>query len=1073
MSEKKSFHIYKSSAGSGKTTALIGDYLQLSLSSSNPHEFKKILAITFTNKAANELKQRFLSILSLIKDIDISIPAHLQNFEVKQLLSQVKISALELKLRAKKVLEIALRDYDEIGISTIDSFNHKLISSFSRDLNIKSDFEVELEEANFFSEAVDMLLEKVGSDAHITKHLLGYLEQSLEENKKTNISQQLIKLRPLLTSETAIKPIESIMEVEPEEFEKTKKSLFPIISNFEKSVQKIGSSVLSIFLELNVSADDLKQKSSGYFGYFKRLSEFKGEYKPLHGKLLPVVEESWYVGSAKREVKDSLDLKHGELLDLYHRSEELFEGPFSKYMSAKKLLSQIHLLAVLADLSKSLKELAKERNVVMISEFNRIISKSMHGEPVAYIYEKFGNRFKHILIDEFQDTSELQWKNITPFITDSLSEGQLNMVVGDAKQSIYRWRGGKAEQLIHLPELDHTDSSISPTDRISLRENSRIVHLDTNYRSLPTIVNFNNGLIELLKDSLTVSNTIFRKEYEGASSKQKFPDHKVGGYVKWTQLEKNARPVLISNQTIDSIQEAIADGYSFGDMAILVRKKGKEVNAIIEALTKAEIPFTTRDSFGLDMNSTVVMLLEFLRLSADANLPPSQVRVMREICRLQNLPFHPEEFWKQGKNNGDLNFTHFLKSIDKEFSLDQLRRFSAIEICYEVLNRFVPIPIRNDVFIQSFLNCILERGYSSSATEVIDWWDSLSLKPEAKSGVSENQVKIMTIHKSKGLQFPVVIIPNLNWKLNKTEIKWIPLNSGENIPFSYMPMPMTKSLIDIGYSSEYEKYLLEISFDNLNLIYVALTRPSERLYLFHCIGSKDETGQVVNQAYDRIANEEIKILDTTLQKLHHSEEGIQSSICLGGRARPLEKPSQKQTKESNLKVGSAQIIPIQERFKISHEGVSSNRDTGILFHDIASKTFSLEEAKVQLDRCRINGGVSDESYIEVLKWFEALYSDEKYLSLLETAAKLSERPLQSDGDVMRPDVVFKTKSTFKVIDFKTGRKEKSHIQQVKKYLKAITQVEDKTGEGYVVYVPSMEWTPVLNTEEENIQGTLF
>ncbi|MEM9052363.1 MAG: UvrD-helicase domain-containing protein [Bacteroidota bacterium] len=882
INDIKRFHIYKSSAGSGKTTALIGDYLQLSLSSSNPSTFKSILAITFTNKAADELKERFLFTLKLIKDLDLETSKDLQLFEVTQLLDELKISPKELKARAERVLDLALRDYDDIGISTIDSFNHKLITSFSRDLRIQSDFEVELEEANFFADTVDLLLQRVGHDDHITNHLLGYLKQSMEDDKKANISKKLTDLRQLITSEEAIRPIESLKEIEPDQFGKTKKSVHTFSSNFEKETKRIGRAAISIFAEVNATADDLKQKSTGYWIYFKRLSEFNGDYRPLHSRLIPQVEEPWYGNSASTEVKNALDSRHQQLLSLYRLAEKHFKENYNNYKLAKSLLSQIDLLAVLSDLSYEMKELAKERNVVLISDFNRIISQSMRDEPVAFVYEKFGNRYKHILIDEFQDTSELQWKNITPFIVDSLASGQYNMVVGDAKQSIYRWRGGKAEQLIRLPELDPKDETVSNFDRKSFADNSNIIPLDTNYRSLPIIVEFNNQLIGQLKELFTSSESIFRKEYAGSSAKQKVPSDKAGGYVKWQQLEKNAKPEIVSNQVLSAINESIGDGYAYGDMAILVRKKGREVNDIINTLTQAGIPFTTRDSFGLDMSPTVLMLLEFLRLSYQPDEAISQIKAMREICRLREVHFQPGNFWKWENREGRIEFQRFLTTISDKFSMHELKRMSALEICYEVLEAFVPEEIQKDVFVQSFLNTVLERGNSSSAAEIVQWWDNLNEKPEAKVGDSENQVKIMTIHKSKGLQFPVVILPNLNWRLgNPNETKWIATKNNLDIPFSYVPLTTGKSLSEMGFSEQFESLQEEMHFDNLNLIYVALTRPSQRLYINHSIGTSSQTGESINQIYEGILNGLIQDFSLPFTEGKALCEGVLGSISFG------------------------------------------------------------------------------------------------------------------------------------------------------------------------------------------------
>jgi len=1070
--ETSRFHIYKSSAGSGKTTALIGVFLRLSLSSSSPNKFKSILAITFTNKAANELKERFISSLKKLKSINPQKPSDLEDFEVKQLLDETKLSPPELKERAAKVFEIALRDYDEIGIGTIDGFNHKLIRSFSRDLRLKSDFEVELDEANLFADAVNLLLEKVGVDNHITHHLLNYLRQSIDDDKKANITTRLNDLRNLISSEDSEKPVASLYEIDPRNFEETKKKLEPLVSSFENLCHSIGTDVFTILEEEGLEGADLSYGTGGFYAYFEKLKDYTGGYVKLRSNLLTKLDKPWCSGSASAAAKEAIERRQSDLLDHYYSSTALFQKHYTDYAIAKALKAQIDLLAVLVDLSRELKALAKERNVVPISTFNGIISKSMRDEPVAFIYEKFGNRYKHILVDEFQDTSELQWNNITPFVAESLSSGQFNMVVGDAKQSIYRWRGGKAEQLIRLPELNPDDPSIASDTRVSFSQNAKIIPLGVNYRSLPIIVDFNNSFIKELTPMLTEPDTLFRSEYEGESAHQSFPKSKKGGYVEWQQIEKNPEPELVSAQVLKFVQEAREDGYSFGDMAVLVRKKGKDVNDIIRRFSEEDIPFTTRDSFGLDMNTTVGMLTAFLRLSMDGNLATAQIKVIREVCRLHKVPFEPHKFWERPSYRGSIDFTAFAKVFSSDFSLGFLSGMSAWEISKEIINRFVPKDKRRDVFVESFLNCILEKGGRSlSAQEFLEWWDSLGNKPEAKVGDSGNQVQLMTIHKSKGLQFPVVILPNLNWNFsNRVETKWLRTNEKLDIPFDYVPLQLSQSLEDMGYKADLEQYNQENKFDNINLIYVAVTRPSERLYISHAEGTKAQTGPAISAAFEKLKTKFEGSSEVHAEVDSRLNEGVTSSLIIGEKQKAT---SSKKTEESGemMELQNPVDISVEKRFTISSEGISPNREAGILFHELAAKSQNLEEAKAQLQTWSRNGRVPADQEKELSIWIDKLYSDKKYQELIGTGVRLAERTLAKDGQVFRPDMVFKEPSSFTVIDFKTGEEKDQHLSQVRDYLKAINSAENQIGKGYVVYLPEMKWVEVVSKGAE--QGTLF
>lgn len=1072
QSDSNRFHIYKSSAGSGKTTALIGVFLRLSLSSSNPDKFKSILAITFTNKAANELKERFISSLKKLKSLRPESSSDLADFEVKQLLESTKLSPQDLRDRASRVFAIALRDYDEIGIGTIDGFNHKLIRAFSRDLKLKSDFEVELDELNLFADAVDLMLEKVGVDNHITHHLLNFMRQSIDDDKKANITSRLNDLRNLISAEDSEKPVASLYEIDPQEFEETKKQLQPIVDSFENLCHTIGSAVFKIIQNEGLEAADLSYGSTGYYSFFEKLNDYSGDYITLHSKLQNKLDAPWHSGSASAAAKEAIERNQSELLEHYHSAATLFQKHYKDYAIAKSLRDQIDLLAVLADLSRELNSLVNERNVVPISTFNGIISKSMRDEPVAFIYEKFGNRYKHILIDEFQDTSELQWNNITPFIAESLSSGQFNMVVGDAKQSIYRWRGGKAEQLIRLPELNPHDQNIAREIKVSFAQNAKIVPLDVNYRSLSEIVEFNNSLIKELTPTLTEPGTLFRAEYEGESARQSYPKSKKGGYIEWKEIEKNPEPELISTHVLEAVQEARADGYSFGDMAILVRKKGKDVNEIIRTFSEEDIPFTTRDSFGLDMNTTVGMLTAFLRLSMDSNLATAQIKIMREVCRLHNTPFEPHTFWTKPGYRGSIDFRAFVKNFSPDFSLSLLSGMSSWEISKEVINHFVPIEKRRDIFVESFLNCILEKGGRSlSAQEFLEWWDSLANKPEAKVGESGDQVQLMTIHKSKGLQFPVVILPNLNWDFSKNgETKWLRVNEKLNIPFDYVPLKLGKSLEYMGYKADFDQYNQENRFDNLNLIYVAVTRPSERLYIHHAEGTKSQTGPSVSAAFEKLkaayeTSSKAKIeIDSKLG------EGIKSSLIVGEK-REATRTSKGEQISKTIELRHPVDISVENRFTISSEGISPNREAGILFHELAAKSQTLAEAKAQLHTWKLNGRLAMNQESELCLWIENLYSDKKYQALLESAERLAERTIAKGGQVFRPDMVFKEQSSFAVIDFKTGEEKEQHLSQVEEYLNAINSAENQIGKGFVVYLPDMKWIEINVGKPK--QGTLF
>lgn len=1069
------FEIYKSSAGSGKTTALIKVFLKLSLGGESIGRFKSILAITFTNKAANELKERFLSALEKIIDQQEGEPI---DFLVNDLMNELNLSLDELKSKARKVYRMALRDYGDIAIGTIDGFNHRLIRSFSRDLHLSGDFEVELEEARLFTEAVDLLMDQVGKNDHVTRHLVDYLRYSIEEDDKANIPAKLQELRSLITSEESIQGVFSVNQVDPEIFGLVREKLFKFTKDYEESLKSIGKKGMELLETHGISVQDLHGKGRGIFKFFEKLKDYRGGRHSVSGNLRPKEGNSWAHGQASKEKKRVVEGIDDELSGLFIKGEALQEQDFSKYDLAKDLISRIDLLAVIQDLNTELHDLIKERNILPISDFNRLISESLRNEPVAYIYEKFGSRYNHLLIDEFQDTSELQWKNLTPFIAENLSSGNLNMVVGDAKQSIYRWRGGKAEQLIRLPELDPEDESIPFDTRRSFEHHSKIIPLDTNYRSLRNIVEFNNQFITALAPLFTEEGSLFRDEYSGESATQKFQKNREGGFIQMRKIPgKNAKNRIV-DQTLKCVRDALNDGYDYGDIAILIRKKGPEISEIISALHAERIPFSTKDSFGLDQDPIAGMLIAFLRYSTSDRSEAAKAKIIRVLCDLHDIPHQPEEYtYRKGKKRL-LDLPRFFLENFSEFSLNRLGFRGAWSLVSEVISELVPERKRGNPFVESLLNCILEKGGRSvTPREFLEWWDSLKEKPEAKTQGSGNQIEIMTIHKSKGLEFPVVIIPNLNWQMdNHKTVKWIEIGETLDLPFSHVPLKHTKdNLSDKGFQEVYDQFMGEVKFDNLNLIYVAVTRASERLYGCFTIFNSSYTGVPVSRALDGLKakwSETAPFEFNSWEETDGSDEEAHVEVTeLGSRDRRID-PEDKKSDKRALRANPPSYTPFESRFKIGRESMSESRDSGILFHRLAEKTSNLREAEKIIDIWKLNGRSSDAVLNEVLGLIRSLYSDEWYLALLSSSQRLTERQLfGKDGDQIRPDAIFLNEKEFTIIDFKTGTESENHRDQVRKYLSVLGEVLNREGKGYVLYVPALNRVEVENNLSR--QGKLF
>jgi ATP-dependent exoDNAse (exonuclease V) beta subunit len=776
-----------------------------------------------------------------------------------------------------------------------------------------------MDEPKLFREAVDLLLDKVGENPHITHHLVDYVQYSVEEEKRANVVNKLLDLRLLITSEEARDALGSLKSADERVFEDLKKSLYAHVQEYVKELREIGQEAVDFMAKRGIDHQDLLGGSVGLYKYFGQLAEFIDGNKKVtcHKSYHPNTSESLAKKGLSENRKALVESCEGQLRRYFQRAEASLEK-YPNYQLAKELLKQMDFLAVIKDLSSARDELIAEQNILPISAFNRIISESLRNEPVAFIYEKFGNRYHHVLIDEFQDTSEMQWKNLLPFIVNSLSFGNLNMVVGDAKQSIYRWRGGKAEQLIRLPELDPDDHSISQDARATIAQNGLIRALDTNYRSLRNIVEFNNSFVEAMTPLWTAENSLFRQEYTGTSATQHYPDGKKGGYVEIRHFNEEIQKEATIRQTMAFIEEALNDGYEYGDIAILIRKRTKEAVALIELLHDSGIPVSTADSFGLDQDEMVVMLAELIRLSAEPDSETAKVKIMRALCHLHDIPYAPHAYWSIQDKKGKVLLDDFLAAHFPDYKREHRDSGSALKIAEWAMAKLIPADLRQSTFLNSFLNhLITEGGRSESPGAFIERWDAMKDKPDATHTSEGNKIRLMTIHKAKGLQFPVVIAFDLNWKRdNHKTIKWV--SSKIELPFSHIPLKHVSRMEELGYGEELVDYKREVDFDNLNLIYVAITRPSERLYASVSTGRSNGTGKPVGEVLTKLSEKWEKEAPFPF---HHTtiSEGDEDGTCEVYQVGLKEPPGPKQKAKAEkglFKALPPAFMPVEERFTI-------------------------------------------------------------------------------------------------------------------------------------------------------------
>jgi ATP-dependent exoDNAse (exonuclease V) beta subunit len=1057
------FLIYKSSAGSGKTTALIKTMLWLSLRTRDPRASRYILAITFTNKAAAELKARFMKDLEFLSTLDTE--KHANHHLVKYLINMTSLDTETLQARARSAFEVLLHDYHLLSISTIDAFNHKLIRSFSRDLGLKSDFEVELDVAGLFGEAVDHLLEKVGLDEHITEHLTQYIEQSLGDEKKVNIKRDLEGLRDLVLPDSATSALNYFQKSDHLNFNEIQSSAKAEIGVWKKKVRNWGNEAIDLIQGAGLEVTDFSGGKNGFANIFVKAQKFpKIEFTTKSAQNV-LDKGSWFSKAKEGEFRSRFEPISSRLTQILTDLIDFIENDLQEFKLLKSVSNSIHLLAVLSELYASFSEVSTEKNLLPISRFNKIISEALRQEPVGFIYEKYGNRFRHILIDEFQDTSELQWQNILPLVVESLSIGNTNLLVGDAKQSIYRWRGGRAEQFIALPRLTESAEAENPSEPTILEQQAKTYRLNSNYRSGGNIVSFNNSLFEFLGEQILEPNSLYIKEYNEEGVHQHAALKDLGGYVQMLEIDGGASEddscAILESQII----QARNAGYDYGDMAILVRQTSSEGRRFADHLLEKGYPVDISENHGIDTSPSVRTLVNLARVIHQPEDEANKLNTLiliDDILRAQKeLHYYIEEI--ENSRSNKVNLGKYFNDSGLPLLSESYREMPISEVLRNL--RMDYLRDHDDPAIDELLVLASQKfGNGDSVGKFLEWWDNTEKKPKLQTANSDG-ITITTIHKSKGLEYPVVFLPELSWKTRPVnhEKKWFKLPQVDGLKLSYAPLSLNKQLTAVGLDEEWQREERENIFDNLNLLYVAFTRASEALFANVPL----KKGPRVNLWLSRAMDEFISNPDRNgMTFKENPKENIPRLLEKGELVCSLHREtSEKQTIEA-----SSEIHHWEDRFETEKLFHSKEENIGNYFHKIVQMHFSEQDPKKAMDIWTRRGSITPDEKALLNEMLSDLIKDDWFRSGIYEAKIYSEREFLHEGEFHRPDLILEKEAVSIVIDFKTGAQKSEHHQQVMKYLELISDAFGKETEGYLIYLDPLKRVKV---GAQPVQASLF
>jgi ATP-dependent exoDNAse (exonuclease V) beta subunit len=1063
--ESRPFIIYKSSAGSGKTYTLTTEYLKLALVS--PESFRSILAVTFTNKATQEMKERILKELKRLK----SEVKPLEKMDA-EILESLGVNEEELKVRATQSLTAILHDYGRFSVSTIDSFFQKVVRAFAREMDLNAKFEVEMDQDDVLDRVVDRVVDRVMGDDFLHKWLVDYALEQIQLGNNWDIRKNIKNLGRQIFQEDFKKYGNEIRE-----FLKEKEN----VSHLQKMLRERRKELLDIAAQIKKQANEIKERLGLEWGDYSR--GFPAKFDKLASKEAPMSDftenqkmmaldvKGW--ATQKSHKKDLIEQSYYEGLGQLLGQIEPLE---IKWNTLEAISKNIFVYGIFRNLLEELTLVKDEENMLLISDANEFLKEITRENDAPFIYEKVGNQYKNYLIDEFQDTSGFQWASFKPLLENSLAQGNTNLLVGDVKQSIYRWRGGEMKLL-----LEQVESEIG---------SQNILHrnLDTNFRSLPNIIAFNNALFKKLPKSFeNVVTQAYHAEDAGIISKayqdvfqkvsEKKTDSEYKGKVRFEFIdvkESEEEEGKFDEQALNRLPQMVMDlqdkGYRLEDIAFLVRRKA-EGEAIADTLMAfgSENPdldyqfdVLSDESMYLHKSASVKALVAGLKYLHD---PEDKVQfktmwyyrsvlrnepVNHELFALDKIPQHLKEKVKAFH--------------EKEKALLQLPLMEALEELVQELG------LQESGIEKTYLSGFKEAVFDFTANNradlpgFLDWWEENQNKRTVKIPEGHNAMRILTIHKSKGLQFKVVLMPFLKWTifdLKKDNVIWSPFEDQEKGMNAIIPLSLNSKLAKSDFRETYAEEAIMAYLDSLNMVYVALTRAEEVIWgLIPYKEIKKETS--------------MNYLEIHLQQLLGSFMQDSDQISFSGSYNPESKifdfgdwPKIEKDNKASKEIPElrwayqnwSELLEVKRyATDFSVEGLlqRQKRDYGLLVHEILEKSRTLSDTKNHLQAFFFEGRLSEAEKSEVEKQLDKLFSNPLFASWFEGEGLLMAEQgiLLPDGTQKRPDRIILKEHEAIIVDFKTGEEYEKHSRQVKEYMDLVKGLTKKEVKGYLCYLES-------------------
>ena len=997
-----SFKIYNASAGSGKTFQLAQNYVSLMIARYKSQPYKEILALTFTNKAVGEMKDRILSVLS-------DFAEGKEHPMLNTIAADLKLNSTEVRQRAQYLLKDILHNYGYFELSTIDKFTHKILRTFAIDLKLNNSFEVVIDPKEIIREAINRTINQIGLDQDLTAVLTAYTFDKIQEGKNWNIAFKLQEESKTLLEDSFRNEFKDFSQLDLQHLISYRDHFFKNLKACEDKIQADRKACETFLHKHNITETECRNKT--YTNWLTKIKEQNWE--------ADVIKKNTILDRFEKKTvfTKSAGLGEVELEEIKGLSSKLNDKIIEIYR-LKSIIESISSFTILQKIHENYQAICEEEDLLPISEFNAKIAEEIKNQPTPYLYERLGEKFKHFFLDEFQDTSITQWKNLIPLFANGLEgiqddnhTGSL-FIVGDAKQAIYRWRDGHAEQLIELSQDKNNPFSVKP----------KTITLKDNYRSSKTIVDFNNAFFK--NTSAIFENEDYRELYADKSSQT--PKVASEGKIQIRFLNKvdkdaDQEPHLVKLK--EDLQKVIAHGYQFKDCAVLVQKN-TEAQKVAHFLNEENIPVISAEALLIKNHPVVIFLIALLKFILNT-------KDQEAAFELFDFIYVKDEKRFEKTKEALTNPVKKLKALG--FDAELLKNESCSNVLHLALAHF-EFPSNPDAYIAALVEEVhnAARKQQISIASFLSYWSLKSDKISAKVPSSLNAVQINTIHSAKGLEYPLVFLPFFNSPTRSTNqsMAWFDIDT-KVLPVNRIPLKIQKSTIYFSskgkevYDTEVEKTIL----DKLNVMYVAFTRPVYGLFVYTNSFSKKSN---VKMSYQKSLAHYCGIF----------EEDVFEIGVLPKMSRPL-----KEETPSSLTYQTSQFYHWQKKNYRKAAFSSDSIERGKMVHkELAfikkqSDLKNLKEKLVKEDLWIYDSCQAIVNHPELEQFYQ------------ENVDSFNEKPIvQTDGARFIPDRLVFSDSKVAILDYKTGKASASHERQIENYALILTRMGYDVSHKILVYI---------------------